>query len=354
MPAMIGPSHYIYVCTRLRARKAKLIPRDEYIRMLNMGLPEITRLIQETTYKREIDELSTSFSGIDLIEVSLSWNLAKEYQTILKILPRPLQHLTSSYLRRWDIQNVLTILRGKDQGLPAGRIKEVLVPAGELDRALQDRLLMEDTSAKIVEMLKGWRLYPVLSREFAEAEESGRFARLENELYKKFYADVVADARAVRGGRAFIDYVQLEIDIRNLQSLFRLRAAGEKGDLREFMIPGGSVSVEELQRLSAIEDLDEFIDAMKTQVTERPLLALLDDLKQQGSLKGRSLQETEIVLTRIKLAQMERMSKAHPFSIWPILAYLELKKYEVFKLRTITRGKEANLSPECIRSYLVM
>ena len=33
---------YIYVCTRMRVRKAKLLPKEEYMRMLNMSLPEIT------------------------------------------------------------------------------------------------------------------------------------------------------------------------------------------------------------------------------------------------------------------------------------------------------------------------
>ena len=42
---MSGPAPYIYVSTRMRVRKAKLIPREEYLRMLNMGLPEFTRLI---------------------------------------------------------------------------------------------------------------------------------------------------------------------------------------------------------------------------------------------------------------------------------------------------------------------
>ena len=64
---MSGPAPYIYVSTRMRVRKAKLIPREEYLRMLNMGLPEFTRLIEEMEYKREIDELSASLSGVDLI-----------------------------------------------------------------------------------------------------------------------------------------------------------------------------------------------------------------------------------------------------------------------------------------------
>ncbi|PKG31269.1 V-type ATPase subunit, partial [Methanoregula sp.] len=124
---------YIYVCTRMRVRKAKLLPREEYMRMLNMSISEITRIIGETEYKQEIDELGTTFRGIDLIEVALSWNLAKEYQKIQKITPGNLKQFTQSYLRRWDIQNILTILRGKMHGERAGKIKEILVPAGSLD-----------------------------------------------------------------------------------------------------------------------------------------------------------------------------------------------------------------------------
>ena len=60
-----GPAPYIYVSTRLRVRKAKLLPPEEYQRMLNMSLPEIIRLIGETEYQKEVDELGTSFEGID-------------------------------------------------------------------------------------------------------------------------------------------------------------------------------------------------------------------------------------------------------------------------------------------------
>jgi V/A-type H+-transporting ATPase subunit C len=51
---------------------------------------------------------------------------------------------------------------------------------------------------------------------------------------------------------------------------------------------------------------------------------------------------------------MERMSKRHPFSIHPILVYLEKKKYEVFNLRAIARGKESKLPADKIMKYLVI
>lgn len=345
-----GSAQYIYACTRLRVRKAQLIPREDYLRMLNMSLPEITRFIGETNYRSEIDELGTSFSGINLVEVALSWNLAKEYQSILELVPGELKHFTASYLRRWDIQNVVTVLRGKMQMMPPGKIKEVLVPAGRLDRVILDRLIAEESPERVAEALKGERFYPVIERELPRAMETGSFAHLENELYKGYYARLITDAKGgVKGGDIFLKYIRLEIDIRNIQNLFRLRAGHVREDVRELLISGGSFTVDELQRLSGLENPDEFIDALKRQVKMTPLLNALEEIRGKTALHG-----IEVALTRVQLDQMERMSKRYAFSILPILVYLEKKKYEVANLRALARGKEAGLPGERLQGYLVM
>ena len=320
------------------------------MRMLNMSLPEITRVIQETEYKQEIDELSPVFKGIDLIEVALSWNLAKEYQKILEITPGNLKQFTQSYLRRWDIQNVLTILRGKMQGEKVGKIKEILVPAGSLDRVILDRLLAEDNPERIVEALKGNRIYSVLSREFPAAKESGSFSRMENELYKQFFSEIIAEAESgIKGGNQFLDFIRFDIDIRNIKTLFRLRMDTFEEDAREMYIPGGVLSSADFANLNAIQDQDEFIDLLKTKIRNKLLITLLDELKSEKAIR-----DVETRLTRVQLEQMERLSKRNPFSIHPILVYLEKKKYEVFNLRALARGKESKLPSERIAEYLVV
>jgi V/A-type H+-transporting ATPase subunit C len=345
-----GSGPYVYVCTRMRVRMAKLLPREEYLRMLNMSLPEITRFIEETEYKQEIDELSPSFTGINLVEVALSWNLAKEYQKILAITPGNLRYFTESYLQRWDIQNVLTILRGKAHGISPGRIKEILIPAGRLDRVFLDRLLNEDSPERIVEALRGQRIYPVIELELPAALETGSFARMENELYKQFFMNLIADAKSgIKGGKLFLEYVRLEIDIRNIQNLFRLRIGGVSEDIRDLMIPSGSFSLDEMQRLAHTESVDDVIEGLKKHIRIEKMQNLLEDIK-----SGSPIHKIEIDLTRIMLDRMESLSKRYPFSICPILVYLEKKKYEVNNLRAMARGKEANLQTEQIQSYLVM
>jgi V/A-type H+-transporting ATPase subunit C len=341
---------YIYVCTRMRVRKAKLLPREEYMRMLNMSLPEITRVIEETEYKQEIDELGTTFKGIDLIETALSWNLAKEYQKIQEITPGTLKQFTQAYLRRWDIQNVLTILRGKMQGEKSGKIKEILIPAGSLDKDTLDRILAEDSPDRIIDMLKNHRMYPVLAREFPSAKEERSFSHMENELYKQFYGEIIAETESgIKGGQLFLDFIKFEIDIKNVKTLFRLRADIFEEDAREMYIQGGALSASDFATLNGIHDQGEFIDALKTLIRQKTLLSLLEEMKGEKTVK-----DIEVRLTRVQLEQMEKLSKRHPISIYPILVYIEKKKYEVFNLRALARGKESKLPSDKIAEYLVV
>ncbi len=345
-----GPAPYIYVSTRLRVRKAKLLPPEEYQRMLNMSLPEIIRLIGETEYQKEVDELGASFEGIDLIEVALSWNLAKEFRNVIDIAPESLKEFTQAYLRRWDIYNVLTILRGKMQGVIPNKIKEVLIPAGSLDRFTLDRLVVEESNERIIDALKMEKIHKVLSMHYQDAVASGSFARMENELYKEMYKDLITVARrGVKGGNQFLKYVQLDIDITNIKTLFRLRQDGFEEDARSMIIPGGTFTPDEIQQMNQMGSQNEVIDTLVARIKAEPVLEALEDLRGE-----KPYYEIDIELTKTQLEQMERLSKINPFSIHPILVYLEKKKYEVLNLRALARGKESKLPSDIIRKYLVV
>lgn len=345
-----GPAPYIYACTRMKVRKASLIPREEYMRMLNMELPEITRVIEETHYKAEIDELGSSFSGIDLFEIALTWNLAKDYQKIIELVPGHLKGFTKSYLLRWDIQNVLTILRGKSQGVSQGKIKEITIPAGSLDKAALDKLIADDSVDRIIENLKGHVLYPVFERELPQAVESGSFARMENELYKAYYADLIHAAKGgVKGGYVFLQYIRLAIDTKNLMTLFRVRGSLETDDVRELMIPGGTFSVDELVRLAGSDGSDEIIETIRNRLNMDSFTEVLETFREE-----KSVHRIETALTKAKLDQLDKLSKRYQFSVCPILLYLELKLHEVGNLRAVARGKESKLSAESIEACMVV
>jgi V/A-type H+-transporting ATPase subunit C len=318
--------------------------------MLNMGLPEITRFIGETEYQKEVEELGTSFTGIDLIEIALSWNLAKEYQRVIHMTSGTLREFTMVYLERWDIYNVLTILRGKSQGLSEGKIKEVLIPAGSLDRAMLDRLLSEESGERVVDGLQSWHLYQALQSGIATALSSGSFAEIENDLYKKFYADLLEiGERRIKGAAQFLKFVQLEIDTLNIKTIFRMQDDGVSKASRDLFIPGANLTIDELFQISELSSTGEIIAALSGKIKNKPLLAALDGLRE-----NKTLNEINIDLTKAKLEQMEHLSRTNPFSIHPVLVYLEKRKYEVANLRALARGKESQLSGDVIERYLVI
>jgi V/A-type H+-transporting ATPase subunit C len=236
------------------------------------------------------------------------------------------------------------------QGAKTGKIKEILVPAGSLDTQALDRLLGEENPERIIEALKGHRMYSVLAREFPYARESGSFSRMENELFKQFYTEIIAEAESgIKGGNLVLDFIRLDIDVKNLKTLFRLRADAFDQDAREMHIPGGALSATEFTNLNLIKDQGEFIDTLKGLYRQKALLGLLDEIRAEKTIR-----DAETRLTRVQLEQMEKMSKRNPISIHPILVYLEKKKYEVFNLRALARGKESKLPSEKIVKYLVM
>ena len=170
------------------------------------------------------------------------------------------------------------------------------------------------------------------------------------ELYKQFYAELIAEsAGGDAGGRLFLGFVRLDIDIKNIMTLFRLRADKIQEDAKEMYIPGGMITPADFAALNTMQDYREFTDQLRAKVRTEPVVELLKGLEIE-----RPVHEIASLLVRVQMDQMEKLSKRNPFSIYPILVYLEKKKYEVFNLRALARGKESKLSPEMIGKYLVM
>lgn len=370
---MVGVSHpgaYIYVCTRLQIRKGRLIPEDQYLRMLQMSSSQIIRMIAEGEYRTQVLQFPGGALTPNQIEQALTDNLAQSFQRVLDITPGLLGVLTSRYLARWDIVNVMLILHGKAHRISDQRILSELIPAGELNRSFLEALIAQGSIGEIVSMLEDWALFPALSQWYQQGEGAGRFARLENRLYKLYYVDLLHALRNdPKTDYIFTRYIRLEIDLVNLRNLFRLRSGGVAQDIDHYLIPGGTVDLATFHTLFGIEEKSAFIDAIQRIGIFPFVIRGLQDLNRavrvDSEMVGEMLwlrwqqrrtpiHEVKMAVTRARLDQMDRLATRHPNSALPVLAYLERKKYEVFNLRAITRGKEYHLPNELIRRYLVI
>ncbi len=368
---LVIPGSYQYVCTRLQVRKTRLYPPEYYARLLQMSLPQMIRAIgEDERYRREVYDRYPTSTDLDQFERALTANMAREYREVLRMTPGTLHDLTASYLHRWDIANVMAILRGKRHNLARERIAEGLAPAGDLDRAELEALIDAPTLDDVVEGLRDWPLYPQVRTCACAEMPPGEFARIEDRLYRQYYLDLLAVTRSgVRGGEAFARYLRFEIDILNMRNLFRLRAGSRIADVAGSMVPGGNIPIEEFVRIAGLESRDAFVDEFeKTNiipVATRAMQALRNDssigpeqvadlLWSRWEERRTTVHVIEVGVTKVRLEEMDRLATRHPFTVLPIVSYLEHKRIEVGNLRAAVRGRQFGIPNERIRRYLVV
>ncbi|AKB53590.1 MULTISPECIES: V-type ATP synthase subunit C [Methanosarcina] len=338
-----GTSNYPYAVTRVRAMKSKLLPKETYPRLLNMGIDGITRFIQESEYKNDVNELAMKYSGGDLAEHALNRNLALTYDKLVRITGGELNYLVVAYLKRYDIWNIKTLLRGKIYNASAEDIMESLIAAGEFTYTSMSELAAKATYQEIIEALKYSEYYPLLHK-----FDGTNLAYIENELDKMYYTGlfgVIGKPRS-KDRKLFLKVVRLEVDVKNLINLFRLKKAGvmQLDEIMPLMIEGGlELKPEKLATLP----YDEFVNELqRTQYWDVISGVTSSDMTSLTTLESR--------LTRYYLESSTVLSHVSPISVAPILDYIIHKHNEATNLRIIFRGKETGLSDELIKDQLVV
>lgn len=343
LPKFGQPVKYAYITGRVRAMKTKLIPNEMYSRMLGMDISEIARYLEETQYKEEIDALAKDYSGTELIEHATFGNLAKTYRKLLEVSIDEPQFLVLEYLRRWDIWNIKTILRGKFYGASDTEIMKYVVPAGELSEEFLEGLAKKESVHEVISALDGTDYSEALAK-----YDGKMLASVENALDKLYYFRMeraVGGTLSVGGG-LLLKYVRREIDIRNLITLFRMNKAGlEANIIQENLIPGGKLA-DELSRMAG-QPYGEFVRSLEGY----PFWSAISDIATSDA-EGVSRIEARLKAYLVRYAWS--LSNYHPLSILPVLGYIVSKETEVSNIRKVVRGKESGLSNELIEEQMVV
>ncbi|AFZ73161.1 V-type ATP synthase subunit C [Natronobacterium gregoryi] len=347
----LGSSNTEYVNARVRARRAALFADEDYRKLIRMGPSGIARFMEESEYEREINELGTRFSGVDLIEYALNRNLAKHFRDLLEWSEGRVADLIGRYLRKFDVWNLKTIIRGIYTDAPAEDIRTDLVRAGELDDATIDRLLEADEIEDAIELLDGTIYYEPLREGYEEFEESDILVPLENALDREFYENLLADlGRPSEGPEAkYVEFLQAEIDFRNASNALRLARTGTDLDPATYYIEGGVLfEKSELNRL--VTDYDDLIDHIaENKRYGNRLSGALNRLRDADSLI-----QFEHALDAALLEYADTLSSIYPVSVSGVLSYILAKEREVENIRAIARGREVGFDENEIEEELVI
>ena len=339
--------NYPYVTARVKAKKPKLLRKDDYLKLVQSSPADIARSLQEGHYKREVDELAAKYRGATLVEMATRLNLSRSYTDVAAYATGELQRLIQLYLQRYDVYNIKTVLRGKLSGARDEEIESQLIPAGTLKAEELAQLARLGQADEVIERLSK-TLYGPLLRDGLEGGRRENLAKVENDLDKLYYRTLI---RAINPTsepkRAFLNFVRLEADVLDLKTILRLRAGGVE-DATQFLVDpeGGALDGALATRLmrAAPDEFVHEVEALPFGAHLAPALTLY--------FQDKDLNKVVLALDKALLADAQGFSRRYPLSLLPVVDFILRKKVEVENLRIIAAGKEHGLSDDTIRGLL--
>lgn len=346
----IGLGFYPYTYVRTVVMRTLLFKKEDYHKMLKMGFNEIARFLQDSHYKKEINELAGEHSGADLLELSLNKNLAESFNKLVRISSEEIALLIKEYIKRKDIEDIKTILRGRFTNANEQFILNSLTAAGTLSYDFLLSLLKKES---IEEILKSNEIvdFSLLKNGLKDLNEKKNLVSIENIFDKYYYNHLIQFSQILpKEGRLFRDFLLKEVEVLNILTLLRLKKAKfDKQIIKDFVIPSGNkLKDSRLMKLAELDNLDELSKALENTDYKDMLSKGIGEFK-----KSNSLIPLETELYKYLLKQTTLFMHQHPLTIDTILGYMFAKDIEVRNLKIIVKGKQLGLSEEFIEGQMV-
>jgi len=244
-----------YGNTRLRARRAGFLAPRDYESMIGLGVDELLAALSATPYAPDIERALPGRHGVHRLHQAVRAHLARMLDEMRSFYRGGARAIVDLLLARWDLFNLLTLIRGQASHAPVDDVLAAIVPLGGFDDAVAREIARQREFSDAVALLAAWRLPTphearALLAAWPEYERTHDLAGLEAELTARHLTRVNAElAKTGAAGRPVRAAVGHEIDARNLLAALRLREARVGGELDELapddrhraLMPGGAL-----------------------------------------------------------------------------------------------------------------
>lgn len=344
-----GAGNYAYTAARVKAKKSKLLKEEDYNKLLMMSVPEISHYISEAGYSKEMTDLAGRYSGLSLVEYATYANMAKQFRSILDSATGDLSRMVSTYLTKWDFENLKVILRGKNYGLSLDDIREDLMPAGSLKTEDLEKILAAPSIEDALAIFKSKTGLSVSDEAVTCYKEEKVLTKLEDELTKGYYKSVLASIEGKdRATTIFRNYIKYVIDAKNIETVLKLKVEGVSGeDAAAFFIPGGyEVNQKVYSQISAAADLMAAVNEMQQ-------LRIYAEIK-DSLTASTTIMDIVNAIDKYKITLANQVAHMYPLSVIPVVEFMIHKEIEVRNIRMIAHGTDSGLDRETMKNLLVI
>ena len=344
-----------YVIARVRGMKGRLLDTSVLESLiLKPDIESIIAVLENTPYKKEIEKASVQYSGITCIEVALRKDFTNAFRKIFSLVEgENAEKYVKVLLNRWDVQNIKTILRGKNVHMIPADILECLVPAGELDDTTLIELIKQPDVKAVIDLLATWGIEYAepLTRNFGEYTEKRDLAVLECAIDKFRYENAL---NAVKGNsyddRIIREMIATEIDVTNIKTV--LKVIRDKIDIEEaerYLIKEGGIELD-IEKLLAMIQTGTIEGAIKLLGTT-PYNFLLK--LPEEAFRAEKISVFERELEKYLIERGISRFFGEPLTIAIIVGYIWAKYNEITNIRIIARCKTADFSEKELREELI-
>ncbi len=331
-------SEYDYFNARIKGMSTTLLPHSFFEEVLAVPDPEgVVDALLNSCYGPALRDALVEGHEVPHVEAGLRRHLFEAFDQIRALAPREAEHLLAIPFRRWDLHNIIAILRGKVFDVEEAKIVTGLFPAGFLDEPRLHELSGESDAVAVADTLVLWETPGAVAlrqnlREFTTRET---FHHIEAALIREYFAWASNQCAGSReNARLMHSHLQRQIDLVNVLSALRhVRAHTDEETTFESvgkgLLPAGLVS-----QLAASPDLDTAIEILAgTYFADRLERGIFAFGEQQriGAL--------ERFLEQGVLDAGCRLFRTDPLGIGVVAGFVWRKLNEFLNLRILLRGK---------------
>ena len=338
---------------RVHGMKRDLFGSRAIEEFLDQGdLARFTDALLGSAYRTEVAEALAQQQGADAIANGVSRNLVATFQALLGRAHGEFKELVQTFLARWDLVAVKSLLRCRHHGLPPAGSGGALIPGPRLTPPLIADMGELESMEALVRSLAAWDrdLCGCLIKALPKYQEEGNLAVLEEALDQNYYSGNAARLKSAgdEDSQMLRAQLQAEIDRINLRTVFQhIDNKGELGDsLEQRFLGQGTLPKSLLRQMAAASDPASAMELLgRTRYSS--LVEELYQLLQTGRFSP-----MERYFDRVLMKSVRQSARNNVFGIGVMMDFVWMKYNEVINLRLVARGLAGNLPKGRVRDEM--
>jgi V/A-type H+-transporting ATPase subunit C len=292
-------------------------------------------------------------SAIHAIEVALRTNAAEVFAQLLSAAPAEPRRLIALQLNRWDVANVVALLRGRLAGVEPHEALAGVLPIGELNESQLRELAAETRVEDLADALTTWK-HPIgfeLRRALRECETRDDPRALERALYRAYFMWALAQLREDDPHQRLVrDCICRHIDMMNVVTILTaIREKDETDTAGVELFERGTLEEKYLRELRSCETMEDAFESLVGTWFEPGV--------EKGILtygQSQSLGVMERFLESVAVERACRLFRQDLLGIAVPLGFIWRKYSEYVNLRLLARGALFKMPANVVRLEMVI